>query len=193
MAYLPMGDLDASNWNSTRYPGVCKPTNFEALGHFKKLQIQLNRIAQAKGMSKVAVDGDIGPGTIKLAAAIYAAAAADAGISSVGLYSTYLRTQLAGATSCTALASRADMIATAAEKYANALKVPAQISQPSSPKPSTIVTSSGEVTAPAQYQGSGSSGFGTMGTAQKVVAGVALGGLVFFLIQDQKKRRRGAR
>jgi hypothetical protein len=46
--------------------GVAKPMDVATLDLFKELQRQLNRVAQAKGYSKVDVDGRIGPGTVKL-------------------------------------------------------------------------------------------------------------------------------
>lgn len=191
--YLPMGDLDPSDWNSTKYPGVCKPTNFEALAKFKELQVQLNRVAHAKKVAKVVVDGDIGPGTVRLAVALAAAVAPDLSVTSIGILAMFLRSQLAAATSCSAIAARADVIAKAAENYANGLQVPAKVSQPAPARPSTIVTPSGEVTAPSQYQGSASSGIGEITAGQKVFAGLALGGLVFYLAKNRKALKRRGR
>jgi hypothetical protein len=62
------------DWCSTSNPqgsckplsGVCKPMNTSALVNFKELQNQLNRIAVAKGWSKVDVDGRIGGATVAL-------------------------------------------------------------------------------------------------------------------------------
>lgn len=46
--------------------GVCKPKNFPALSAAKDLQMQLNRIAKAKSIGTIVVDGDVGPGTVGL-------------------------------------------------------------------------------------------------------------------------------
>jgi hypothetical protein len=46
--------------------GVAKPMDVATLDLFKELQRQLNRVAQLKGLSKIDVDGRIGPGTVKL-------------------------------------------------------------------------------------------------------------------------------
>ncbi len=36
--YEALGELAPADWNSTKYPGTCKPSNFEALAIFKELQ-----------------------------------------------------------------------------------------------------------------------------------------------------------
>jgi len=46
--------------------GVAKPMDVATLDLFKELQRQLNRVAQAKGFTKIDVDGRIGPGSVKL-------------------------------------------------------------------------------------------------------------------------------
>ena len=56
-----VGGADFVNKN-----GVCKPKNFPALTAAKDLQMQLNRIAKAKSIGTIVVDGDIGPGTVGL-------------------------------------------------------------------------------------------------------------------------------
>jgi hypothetical protein len=190
MGYIPMGDLDASDWNSTKYPGVCKPTNFGALAKFKELQTQLNRVAQAKGLGKIGVDGDIGAGTVNLLRSIVTASAADRGASSTGTYATVVYSFASSmATSCSSIAAKADVLAAALKNYANALGVSSAVSSPAPPKPSSIITSSGEVTAPPEYQGSGSGPIGAMTAGQKVFAGLALGGLAYAMLG---KKKRGA-
>lgn len=59
--------MQASDFNCTRYPGVCKPTNANALAITQECQRQLNRVAQAKGLAKITVDGDVGPKMLALA------------------------------------------------------------------------------------------------------------------------------
>ena len=46
--------------------GICKPMDVATLDLFKELQRQLNRVAQARGYSKIDVDGRIGAGTVSL-------------------------------------------------------------------------------------------------------------------------------
>jgi len=72
MTYLPtMGDTESIAFNSTKYPGICKPSNPTTLQAVYDMQNQINRIAKIKGGKIIAQDGDIGPGT--LAAARFAA------------------------------------------------------------------------------------------------------------------------
>ena len=68
MTYSPMGALSSSDWKETGSGSsmTCKPANFTALAAFKELQSQANRVAQMKGYKKIAVDGDLGPGTAAL-------------------------------------------------------------------------------------------------------------------------------
>lgn len=54
----------AADFTSTG--GVCKAKNFPALAMAQEFQAQLNRVAHAKGYSKIAVDGALGPGTMAL-------------------------------------------------------------------------------------------------------------------------------
>lgn len=60
-----LGEIAPSHWNE-KYPNVCKPMDFETLAIFKDLQNQINRLAASRieGMTKVIVDGDIGPKTV---------------------------------------------------------------------------------------------------------------------------------
>lgn len=60
MGYIGMGGLfEVVN-------GVCKPSNSSTLAQYKAMQTQLNRCATALGLSKIGVDGDVGPATLRL-------------------------------------------------------------------------------------------------------------------------------
>jgi hypothetical protein len=64
--YLPVG-ASASDmaFNTTKYPGICKPSNEATLQAVYSLQKELNRVSYAKGIKPpIAVDGDVGPGTV---------------------------------------------------------------------------------------------------------------------------------
>lgn len=191
MGYIPMGDLDASDWNSTKYPGVCKPTNFGSLAKFKELQTQLNRVAHAKGISKIAVDGDLGPGTVKVVAQIGSASVADLSKpGSLGVYASVVKGYATSAPDCSTIAARADTLAGAMKRYADALGVGQEVSSPAPARPSSIITSSGEVTAPPEYQGSASGPIGSMTAGQKVFAGLALGGIAYYMFGKKKRGKR---
>lgn len=126
-ASAPAGD--ALLFNSTKYPGICKPSNTYTLGKFRNLQLQLNRAAQAKGIStRIAIDGDIGPGTISLCSKVIGTPANAA---------------------CSAIATMAVAHAAVASAIATAAGVPAQVTTPTPPRPSTLVLpNGGEIAAP---------------------------------------------
>jgi hypothetical protein len=53
-------------FNTTKFPGICKPMNKATLDVTVVFQRQLNRVAQVKGFPKIAADGDIGTLTLAL-------------------------------------------------------------------------------------------------------------------------------
>jgi hypothetical protein len=175
MSYASMGDLSPADWNSSKYPGVCKPTNFTSLAAFKDLQTQLNRLAQAQGLSKIPVDGDIGPATLKL-------------ISQLKPFP--FASFMSPAATCATVAANATNITTVAKTTADAASVPATVSQPAPSKPITIITPAGqEVTAPASMQQAGIMGmFPGLDSPLLLLLG---GGLLFYLLTERGKR--GAR
>lgn len=191
MSYLPMGDVSSDQFNSTKYPGVCKPSNVTTLATFKRCQAQLNRVAAAKGVSTIAADGDIGPGTLGLLGKFQSELVAHAMNKANVAASTKIA--LAGAGNCSAVAKIADVIADVADSYADMLKAPATAPAPRPIKPPVLVSPTGiETPAPA---GAGlfaawESSSNTTKIAAIAVAGglafVALGGAMF-------KKRRGRR
>lgn len=169
MGYLPMGSDDATSstlsFNSTKYPGVCKPSNFYTLGLFRQFQEQLNRVAQIKGFGKVTVDGDIGAGTVSLAAA--------AGVVPAG-------------TSCKTVAYGVILFTAAVRAQADAGRAPASVPGKTAPVATVLVLpdgSTGAVVAPT-------SGFlGQLSTPLKLsLIVLALGG--GYLVATSKKKRR---
>lgn len=170
--YLSMGDTGGESgvtWNSTKAPGTCKPSDFSTLAKFKALQEQMNRVAKMKGFPTIAVDGDLGPGTVSLFNKILGGNAACGNIA--GYVSTYTAQFNALASSLGAPAS-----------------VPA-------PKPTTapaIVNAAG-ATVPAPPGASNPmvasvyDAFG--GSPVLAVAGVAIVGGIAYLLLKKKKRR----
>lgn len=69
--------VSTGDFDSTRYPGICKPTNETALNRVLFFQRQLNRVAQMKNLPKIQVDGDVGPATLKLWNAVMGTSATD--------------------------------------------------------------------------------------------------------------------
>ncbi len=173
-----LGATQASDWNSTKYRGVCKPTTFQALDVARRLQMELNRVAQALGLKKITVDGDIGPGTLNLLKAIQAKGPTVSG----GL-------AVAPATSCTAVALMADGLTASAKAVADSRGVATKVDQPVPTKPVTIVTPSGqEVAAPPSLQTSYSSAIDFGGNDKMILpALLVLGGAIWLYTKDKKK------
>ncbi len=63
----------ADNFNSTKYPGTCKPIDAATLAFVMDFQRQLNRVAQKLNFPKIAPDGSIGPATLALFRLVQAA------------------------------------------------------------------------------------------------------------------------
>lgn len=157
-------------FNSTKYPGVCKPSNERTLAMFKDLQSQLNRVAQAKGIPKIAVDGDIGPGTIKL-------------MTSAAM--------IAAGTGCSSVASAAVPFTGAARVIADAAGAPATVVSPAPARPSTLVSATGaEVLAPAPgYGGSLVDSWNQLSMPMRIAALGALGGLGYYVYKSSSKKK----
>jgi hypothetical protein len=171
MTYFPMGTIDASKFNSTKYPGVCKPMDNDTLQVVYDLQNQLNRLAKMKGAALIAVDGDIGPGTVALA-------------TKLGPWSHFASMMETAApistSSCTDVAQNADAIAAGAKSQADSLGAPEKVSGPAPAKPPTIITPSGqEVKGPAPAGASLLDSFKNLDTTTMLVlGGILVGGVV---------------
>lgn len=187
MAYQQaLGSTAAGDWNSTKYPGTCKPTNFTALGVARDLQAQLNRLAQGLGLSKIKVDGDIGPGTLKLLDQIRKKALPTGGDPTKALLNTAY-------TSCTSVAYLAPSLTLAAKRLADERSVPATVSQPAPSAPVTIVTPQGaEVAAPPEMQSSYSPPINLGGVSMSPLLILVGGGLAYYLYTERKGKRSAA-
>jgi hypothetical protein len=166
MGYLAgLGDVTAADF--VVMGSVCKPRNFETLDKFKALQTQLNRGAEAKGVAKIAVDGDIGPATVKLLAAV-TGGSASASASSIALVAEALTAQV--------------------KSIADQAGIPSKVS---SPKPATtpaIVNAAGAI-VPQPVSASAMDAFNRMSTMELAIAGIVLGGGAFLLLGKKKRRK----
>jgi hypothetical protein len=187
MTYIPTGEagdaaiidfatakrgLTAAECHATKFPGVCKPTNQAALNIFFELQRQLNRVAKAKGLSLIAVDGDIGPGTLKL-------------VNASGI------TAMTGV-GCQGVALVADMLAAKAKAVADAAGMPATVAGPAPAKPPSFVTPSGalvNVAAPASASLIDS--VKNLGTPMLAVLGIGVIGIGYLLLRKPKAKPAG--
>lgn len=166
MGYLSgLGDIALGDF--VNRSGNCKPTNFETLAKFKELQTQLNRAAHAKGLPKIAVDGDIGPGTLALMAKL--------GVSA--------------ATSCATVAPIAEALAVQMRETADNAGVPTKVSSPAPPVAPSIVNATTGAITPQPTSASIMDAFNRMGTTELIIAAAVLGGGAYFLLG--KKKRRG--
>lgn len=187
--YVPMGDVAASEFNATKYTGVCKPTTFAALAIFKGLQAQLNRVAAVTGSKPIMIDGDIGPGTVGLYAAVKGAlvefATTMADSNRLGI-----ATQLKGATSCIQIATIADVITKVAKTYADSKNAPASVPGPAPVKLPTIITPSGNEVAVSSSMALTAKIFGRPLSTIEMLAVAAVGGGVGYMLYKSRKKRR---
>jgi hypothetical protein len=161
-----LGDVATSDFVNRN--GICKPTNFETLAKFKGLQNQLNRVAQVKGLTKIAVDGDIGPGTLRLLAATGVTATSD----------------------CSAVAIIAEPLTVQVQAVANAAGAPEKVSSPAPAATPSIVNVTTGLTVPQPAAASVSDAFGRMSQTQMVIAAVAIGGVAYLALGKKKRARR---
>lgn len=168
MTYLPtMGATDtaAPSFNTTKYPGVCKPTNQATLDLVFELQRQLNRVAQMRGLTKVAVDGDIGPGTVKLFNAV-----------------------LGSGGTCASIASQIVLFTAQIAAIAASIGAPTTVSSPTPSKPPTFIAPTGlEVVAPKGVTASLSDSLGLPATTIAMLAVGAVG--VGYYVTKKKGRK----
>ena len=200
MPYLQLGSV--SSFNSTAYPGVCKPSDLATLAIFKNLQAQLNRILyaynKALGNSAplISVDGDIGPNTVQLLFTVQGFLTND---SSQQLNPSALAIIAQDSSSCSAVASNADTIAGYAQTTADSLGAPSKISQPSSGS-STLVSSSGKSTT-VHTPTPANSGIATsltdmvsgLDTTTLLLIAAGAGALIYFTGRPSKKLRTKAK
>lgn len=172
--YLSMGDTGSEpgvTWNSTKYPGTCKPSDFATLAKFKAFQEQLNRVAQAKGFSKIAVDGDLGPGTVALARQV---------------------TQ-SNQLTCSTIAGQISTFTATVRTLADSLAAPSKVSGPKPVTPPSIVNAAGQVQLAPPGAGNPMAAslydaWAGIPTVGKVAAVGVLGGIGYMLLK--KKRRK---
>ncbi len=162
-----MGDVSATDFVSRS--GVCKPTNFETLTKFKALQKQLNRAATGAGLQTIAVDGDIGPGTVKLLALVQGGA------------------QM----SCSAIAIAAEGLTPQLKSIADQAGVPASVSspKPAAPLPAVVNATTGVLT-PQPATASVLDAFNRLSSTEKLLAVAVIGGGAYVLLGKKKRRGR---
>jgi len=167
--------LSASDFTS-KFAGVCKPTNEHALLVVQLLQKQINRVSQAKGFTKIAVDGDLGPGTL----AAFRKVQQSAPSSIPG-----------NAATCMSLAVP-DLhdIAMAVKAHADALGVSATVAQPKPAVPPTFFNPKTQALQTPSSAAGLVDAFKTMPMPMKIAFGGIFAGIGYFAFFDKKRRRR---
>lgn len=188
MSYMGIGDVASSSFNTTKYPGIAKPGDVATMATFKNLQAQLNRVAQGLTLSKVSVDGDIGPGTKSLLDQVKSLFAAG-GVSVDPARNILMQ---ADTSSVAAIAGQADTLGNAAQAVADQMSVPTKISQPAPiAGTGTIVLPSGteqRVSVPTPAAASLLDGLGGLSSTELLVAAGAVGAIVYFTGKGGKRK-----
>jgi hypothetical protein len=161
--------ISSADFNSTAKPGVCKATNITALNYVKELQRQLNRVAQVKGFSKIAADGEIGPGSLALFAKVQGAAGSQV---------------MGSPSSCMGVAPDADVLSAQVQGYADSLGAPAKASSAIALKAPTIIKPNGQEVAEAGMMAA----FGQLPTLEQLAVVGVLGGIGYLLFTGKKRR-----
>ena len=156
----------------TSVGGVCKAKNFPALAMVQEFQSQLNRVAQAKGYSKIGVDGTIGPATMALFRLVQTASSGSV---------------MGDSTNCTGVAADVDVVGAQIRAFADTLGAPPMVAGALSIKAPTIVTASGKtIVAP----NAGIAGSLAMMSGIEKVAILGVAGAIGYLLLGTKKKRR---
>lgn len=169
--YLPTGDipgsLGPSDFKSVA-PGICKPTNFGALDALKEMQRQLNRVAQAKNLAKISIDGDVGPATSQL-------------VRATGAYF------MVDPADCMSIATNALTITAQAKGAADAAGVPSQVASPKPPSTPSIIAPTGAI-VPQPMAASAADAFKNMSTTMMLLLGAGVVGVGYFVTRKKKGR-----
>ncbi len=154
---------------------VCKAANLTALNYVKELQRQLNRVAQVKGLGKIGVDGEVGPGTLALFTKVQAAAGAG---------------QIAGTpTSCMGVAPDADVLGAQVKAYADSLGAPATVSAAFTAHAATIIKPNGQEVAAAGLFDT----FSRLPGLEQFAVVAVFGGIGYMLLTGKKRKGKGTR
>lgn len=158
--------------------GVCKATDDGALAQFKELQRQANRVLDAMGTAKIAVDGAIGPGTMAALRTISTAPSA-------GAYS--LAANNINLNDCTAVSAQALVVTMRLSQLGDFMGASSAVSSPSPASTPTTVNPVTGVETPQGLTASAGDFLGNMSTTEKLgLAGLAVA-VGYFAFKGKKR------
>lgn len=162
--------------------GVCKPTGSASLDLFKDLQRQMNRVLDAMGSAKIAVDGAIGPGTLAALQAI--SQAPSAGAYGLGSSSGFV----VNTNDCASISNQVVAITAKLSQLADYMGAANSVSSPSPTSTPTTVDPVTGIETPQPLTSSAMDALANMSTTEKLgVAGIAVA-VGYFAITKGKKR-----
>lgn len=167
--------LAVEDFNCARIPGVCRPMSFPASAAVQKMQLQLNRVAQAKGFPRIGVDGDVGPQTIALLKRVQPL---------VGSFKAFLDTSTIG------VAVLSPWIGTNLQAFADSLGAPSVAAAPPSAPPMVSPRSGGPDVPAPKVTGSILDAFSGMTDTQKLLFGAIALGIGATLLGFGRKKRK---
>lgn len=170
MSYHGMSGFPQTAWCSPANPqgrckpiaGICKPMDTATLAVYRDLQAQANRVAHARGMKRIDVDGRIGPETVGLVEEV----------------------TMASYGQCDQVAAIADELAQAIRGTADALGAPEVVSAPRT-RPPLQPMPDGTVMDPMTRSAFGG-GFGDLG----LFGWALLAGAGYLLWQEMEKPKK---
>ena len=165
MTYYPraLGTIDPSNFNSTKFPGSCYATNKPTFDQFAFLQQQINRVSKMRGFPLIAIDGNIGPGTV-------------AALMRIGGLT-------ASAATCSMVAVQADLYGANTRFMADAIQAPAYVVPPRPVKPPSFFDPRTNQEVSPYPSGM----FGDLSTPMVIAIGVAVLGAGYLLLSRPKQ------
>lgn len=167
-----------SAWKNVN--GICYGQTTDFLGTIKSLQRQLNRVADAKGIALIGVDGSVGPATLAL-------------MSQVGGMGAYAQVATGTPSSCSTVCSGIYAYIAATQSFADGLGASSSVSSPAPATTPSWFDPAKQAVVPQPVTASVGDLFANLSsTTQMAVMGGA-GLLAWWAYNDSKKSRRKSR
>ena len=168
-----VGVPSTSSWKSVG--GVCYATTSDFLASLKTLQRQLNRVATAKGIALIAVDGSVGPLTLAL-------------MNTVAGYGAYKAMANPDTSTCDAVCTSAFAFIAATQAFADSLGAPDSVASPSG-SPQVWNNATGTLVK-QPIAADLADTWGNLSSTNKMIVGAAAVGLGYWALKQGKAARR---